>query len=112
MALDLHDLFMFFESEPKVDESDVPWNYSGVQITFESGNDVVWCRLTPGEGELALVWRQDDIKRVELSLEGYFDVKIESTGAEERLIALPEALGRKPFVLRLRPQVFIAMGAV
>lgn len=112
MALDLHDLLMFFGSEPKFDESDVPWDYSGAQITFEYGNDVVWCRLAPSEGELALVWPQGGIKRVELSLEGYFDVKIENIGGEERLIALPEASDRRPFVLRLRPQVFIAMGAV
>jgi len=112
MALDLHDLLMFFGSEPKIDESDVSWDYSGAQITFESGNDVVWCRLAPGEGELALVWRQGGIKRVELSLDGYFDVKIESKGGEEQRVALPEASDSRPFVLRLRPQVFIAMGAI
>ncbi|MDO8774194.1 MAG: hypothetical protein Q7K57_36875 [Burkholderiaceae bacterium] len=112
MALDLHDLLIFFGSEPKIDESDVPWDYSGAQITFESGDDLVWCRLAPGEGELALVWCQGGVKRVELSLEGYFDVKIENTGGEERLVALPQTSDRRPLVLRLRPQVFIAIGAV
>ena len=112
MALDLHDLLMFFGSEPTVDESDVPWDYSGAQLTFQSGRDVVWCRIAPGEGELAILWCQDGIKRVELSLEGYFDVKIENVGSEKRLVALSEASNGKPFVLQLRPQVFIALGAV
>lgn len=112
MALDLHDLLLFFGTEPKIDESDVPWEYSGASISFESAEDLVWCRLAPGEGELAIVWRQSALKRMELSLGGYFDVKIENVSGVDRLVARSEEPGTEPFVLQLRPHVFVAIGAV
>ena len=60
--MDLHDLTLFFEAEPVVDPSDVPWEYGGVSFRFETPEDLVSCQLAPGEGELALVWRQGGVK--------------------------------------------------
>lgn len=111
-CMDLDDLRVFFESEPVIHPSDVPWQYSGASFHFRTDADSVWCRLATGEGELAVVWRQGDIKRLELSLEGYFDMKLETQSGVERFVAIPSRDRNPPFVLQLRPHVFAALGAV
>jgi hypothetical protein len=58
------------------------------------------------------VWRQKDVKRVELSLRGYFDMKVEVQSGRERFVAIPNDGDKPPFVLQLRPHVFVALGAV
>ena len=88
--MDLHELTLFFEAEPAIHSSDAPWEYGGVSFQFEATEDVVSCRLAPGEGELALVWRQRGVKRAELSLRGYFDMKLEIQAGRERLVAIPD----------------------
>ena len=50
--------------------------------------------------------------RAELSLRGYFDMKLEVQAGRERLVAIPNEVGMPPFVLQLRPHVFIALGGV
>jgi hypothetical protein len=112
MSLDLHDLLQFFEHEPIIDESDVPWEYSGATAIFRNGADEVWCRLAPGEGALAMLWRQGGVKRFELSVEGYSDMKIERIGTVLRFVAASSEGKKEPLVLQLRPHVFVAMGAV
>lgn len=112
MPLDLDDLQSFFESEPIYDESDVSWEYSGVACRFVTAQDDVSCRLAPGQGELTLMWRQGGLKRLELSLDNLFLMKIESQSGIERLVAIPEDSTRQPFVLQLRPHIFVALGSV
>lgn len=58
MSLDLSDLVAFFESEPTLDEHDVPWQYSGALFRYVSGEDSITCRIAPGEGLLSVSWRQ------------------------------------------------------
>jgi len=110
--IDLDDLGFFFECDPVVSPSDVSWEYAGVSFLFASGDDEVRCYLAPGEGELSVVWRQNKIKRCELSLQGYFDLKLETQSGVERLVAIPNQNQLAPFVLQLRPHVFVALGAV
>ena len=110
--MDLHELTVFFESEPVIQPSDVSWVYGGVSFHFKTTDESVWCRLAPEEGELAMVWRQREVKRMELSLEGYFDMKLELQSGVNRLVAIPSDVGNRPFVLQLRPHVFVAIGAV
>jgi len=110
--IDIDDLAYFFECSPVVTPSDVPWEYAGVSLRFESGEDNLSCRMAPGEGELSLVWHQGSQKRLELSLNGYFDVKLESQSGRELLVAIPNQENLALFVLQLRPHVFVALGAV
>jgi len=86
--MDLHELTLFFEAEPAVYPSDVPWEYGGVSFRFETADDLVSCRLAPAEGEVALVWRQHGVKRAELALRGYFDMKLEIQAGRQRLVAI------------------------
>ena len=79
---------------------------------FQNAEDSVWCRLAPEEGELALVWRKSGVKCVELSLEDYFYMKLENQSGVERLVAVPNDDRNRPFVLQLRPHVFVSVGAV
>src|SRR5262245_47442587 len=109
--MDLHHLSLFFESEPVIDPSDVSWEYSGVSFHFRTADDSVSCRLTPGEGQLRLVWRQRDIKRLEVSLEGYFDMRFENQSGVERFVAIASDDRHRPFVMQLRPHVFVSVGA-
>jgi hypothetical protein len=110
--MDLHELTIFFESEPVIGAGDVPWEYAGVSFHFRTATDAVRCRLAPGEGELAISWFQGSIKRAEISLEGYFDMKLEVQSGIERFVAIPDDDSKRPLVLQLRPHVFFALGAV
>ncbi|MEQ1776754.1 MAG: hypothetical protein ABL891_23455 [Burkholderiales bacterium] len=110
--IELHDLSVFFESEAEIRPSDVPWEYSGATFEYQSGDDSVWCFLAPGEGDLRLLWRQGRLKRTEVSLTGYFDMKLENQSGVERFVAIPQDAQKQPFVLQLKPHVFFALGAV
>jgi hypothetical protein len=110
--MDLEALSIFFESEPVIGPGDVPWEYAGAAFRFQTADDAVWCRLAPGEGELAISWHQGGVKRVEISLEGYFDIRLERQSGLERLVAIPNDDSKRPVVVQLRPHVFFAVGAI
>lgn len=110
--MDLDELTIFFESEPVIGAGDVPWEYAGASFQFRTASDDVWCRLAPGEGELTILWRQGGVKRAEISMEGYFAMKLQRQSGIERLVATPNDDSNRPFVLQLRPHVFFALGAV
>jgi len=110
--IELEDLTAFFEAEPKLRPSDVPWQFSGAAFEYRSPSDSVWCFLAPGEGDVKCLWHQGKVKRAELSLTGYFDVKLESQSGANRLVAIPKDNLAPPFVLQLKPHVFVALGAV
>ncbi|MDO9405712.1 MAG: hypothetical protein Q7T87_16900 [Polaromonas sp.] len=109
---DLTDFALFFECNPSVRPSDVPWDYSGATFFFETTEDTVHCRLAPGEGQISLVWHQRGLKQVEVSLEWYFDVKLERLADRDRLGAIGNRDDLPPLVVQLRPNVFIALGSV
>lgn len=110
--LELEDLMGFFGAEPVLDKTDVEWPYAGASFRYTGPQDSVWCWLAPGEGDFALVWRQGDTKRLELSLTGYFKVQLEYQSGVRRLVAIPQSEDRPPLVLQLTPHVFVALGAV
>ena len=109
--LELEDLMGFFGAEPVLDDTDVEWPYAGAAFVHHRADDMVWCWLAPGEGDLALVWRQGETKRVELSLSGYFKVQLEFEAGARRLVAIPESNEKPPFSLQLSPHVFVSLGA-
>jgi len=109
---DLSDFSLFFECEPQVVVSDVPWDYAGATFHFTTSEDEVRCRLAPGEGQISVVWHQRGLKQLELSLNAYFTTKIELLAGQERLVAIPNRDDLPPLVLQLRPHVFVALGSV
>jgi hypothetical protein len=110
--MDLDELSIFFESDPVIGPGNIPWEYAGASFQFRTASDDVWCRLAPGEGELAISWRQGGVKRAEISVEGYFNMKLEIQSGIERLVAIPNDDSNRPLVLQLRQHVFFALGAI
>ena len=111
MSLELNDLSTFFACEPTVDAGDNAWKHAGAAFRYVQAEDDVFCNLAPGKGELYVVWRQDGIKRVELSLEGYFEVRLEHQHGVQCLLAQPSQTDRAPLILQLKPYVLVALRA-
>lgn len=108
--IELYELIGFFEVEPIIDESDVPWQFSGVAFETIRENNKVYCSLAPGEGCLTFIWWQNNIQIICLSLKGYEKLNIENTGGVEKLVAIPNDGEREPFELQLKPYISVIAG--
>jgi hypothetical protein len=101
-------LLVFFESEPRLADADIPWVYNNLVFETAQGENHIRCEIEPSDGELKLLWTQNGIVRLDIKLNklahlSIFSIKYEEVMTVTNLESNPGIILK----IRLKPAVAV-----
>ncbi|GGE44885.1 hypothetical protein GCM10007421_18820 [Halopseudomonas oceani] len=101
----------FFECEPQMTDSDVPWCYNTAAYTTVRNGLRVECTISPGYGDMDLLVLNGEEQLVRLSVNHIQKIEFEATAESEKMIVeFNEGTILHPLILQLKPTVNVSWG--
>ena len=101
----------FFECEPQMTDSDVPWCYNTAAYITVRDRFRVECTISPGYGDLDLLVFLAEQQVVGLSVTHIQKIEFEAiNGSEKMVVEFCEGTILHPLILQLKPTVNVSWG--
>jgi hypothetical protein len=108
---ELDQLQAFFGGSHRVVGSDVPDWYSPNRFELVAAKERLVFEVVPGEGEVAIIWYQNETVILNIQLQSVGSLEISRSGEEERLIGTVNVQGlSQMFKLQVRPRICFEWG--
>jgi hypothetical protein len=96
-------LLSFFEVEPSLRDSDVPWCYNDAVYEVHQGDLALSFAIAPGYRDVRIILQHEGERLYELNAMDVKDVRYTNDGGQEQLeVALND---RESILLRIKPRV-------
>jgi hypothetical protein len=108
---DLHQLISFFEVEPDMTDTDVPYFYNKLIFQNSFGDDNIRVEIEPAFEQIQFSWIKKNITMISLHLEKIESLFIQNERNTETFIAIfQDKNGLQNFELLLRPHIQVRWG--
>lgn len=106
-----HELISIFESEPRLDDADLPWTYNTLHFVLTRGDQRVECEIHPGYEQLAFRWFRDADELVNLELREVKGLEIDlSHDMETMVVKFNDEGALRDLRIRLSPTFHVLWG--
>jgi len=107
---DNYELVSFFECEPTILDSEIPWAYNELTFETKSENGILIVKMISGYEIMEINWIQDKTKVLHLDLKGVMSLRVEDENHCDTLIAGFRSNDVDDLVIMVRPVISIKWG--
>jgi|APSaa5957512535_1039671.scaffolds.fasta_scaffold137209_1 hypothetical protein len=107
---DEHELIGFFESEPALVDTEVPWLYNCLKFTYSNETEKIICEIEPSSRSMIITWNRSGNQIARFEMLNTKGLKIEGTKTPILKAIFDEKSDQMDFELCLKPFVSVKWG--